>query len=145
MDTKLKFNFTKLKNKKQTQVDSLDPLLRADSLKAIELANAAAYYRQFKIKDSKQTEFHGRTVYISRCQFCHGVRGIGSTHAPSFSSTPLVELFSKSKLYRHVAFASPDARTMPVQDDFSKKESGALHRWIKAIEKNLLHDYQPGS
>lgn len=115
-----------------------------DSLEGIEFISTIDYYKAL-IPAGASTGGAGRSVYMRRCQYCHGVGEFGATYAPNFAQLlpddqkKSVDMIMK-KVLPGDAKSSPKTQQsssgkMPKQLDFTKSEASDLVRWISAWKK----------
>lgn len=70
-----------------------------DSLQGIEFVDAEAYYAQFRV-DGSHTRLRGRVVYLTRCQYCHSVAGVGPSFGRDFvRGKPLAAEYTADQLF----------------------------------------------
>lgn len=115
---------------------SFSPWAYVDTLIGIELVRRERWDRQFDVGTGVIR--HGRDVFLSRCQFCHGVREVGAKFGWDFvDPTPLFEYRTPKSLYPHVRFqntiAAEKGAMMPAQKDVVPAEIEDLWAWMKAI------------
>lgn len=127
----------------KTDADGFSPWLHVDSLKGIEFANAAAYYRQFAVGRSG-----GESVFRARCQFCHAVRFVGASFGWDFvRPLPLAEKRTPATLTGHVKYKKAMATRlgiqMPPQDDVNLPEMTRLWQWMKDLTREPAKAYRP--
>lgn len=120
------------------------PWRHFDTLVGIEFAEETPYNEQFSLKD-KNIDQSGRGIFLARCQFCHGINGLGATRAPDLPS--LIGALTIDKLYNKVAVAKPKyeqlAHAMPQQTNFTKRHAKQLLAWLKATAGQPLKPYAP--
>ena len=119
------------------------PWRHVDSLTGIEFINAEAYRAQFDVHEPG-----GAEVFWQRCQFCHGVRQVGSTFGWDFvTPLPIFEKRQPEQLLNHVKYPKSIARNMglmmPVQKDVSLAEMQALWRYMRQAALHPLKPYRP--
>lgn len=122
---------------------SITPWRFFDSLAGIEVVSSFDYYKALETKGSS-SQLSGRSVYMRRCQYCHGVDSFGAKAAPDF-----VKLFPKKhdvavKMIMNKVLPLGDGPTvskanlsrMPKQPDFKKSEASDLAKWITEYAKS---------
>jgi len=119
------------------------PWRNVGSITGVEFVNQDAYYAQFAVKG----EDEGFKVFFERCQYCHGVNGVGAKYGWDYvDPLPLFEKRNAKQLFIHVKYPSFDTfrlrQRMPKQQDFSQVESEAMWKWLKAVTKSDLKPYQ---
>ena len=123
------------------------PWRHMDTLVGLEFVNAKAYFRQFTPKDSKL--MGGFKVFISRCQYCHGVKNIGARYGWDFAGPiPIHKKRTIDTLKNHIKNKKENAFKlgirMPHQKDISRNEVQELWLWMKHMtEREKLPSYQP--
>jgi len=133
----------------QAKVDGhklFNPLVHVDSLQGIEFVDAEAYYGQFRV-DSAHTRLRGRVVYLTRCQYCHSVAGVGSKFGRDFAlGKGLATEYTADQLYDLIHPKGKRASNkvfMPHQSDITKSETKRLWRWLDQIRQHSLTPYLP--
>lgn len=123
------------------------PWTHMDTLVGLELANGRAYFKQFTPSDAKYNG--GFKVFISRCQYCHGIKNIGARYGWDFSGPiPIHKKRTVDTLKNHIKNKKANAFKlgirMPHQKDVSSKEVDDLWHWMKHMtERDKLPDYRP--
>lgn len=112
------------------------PWLYVDSLTSLRWVSGAAYERTFGGADAEVAA--GREVFLTRCQWCHGVDGHGARYGWDFvRPVPLYEWRSARSLHAHVKYRNVDAADrgymMPPQASVSDEEITQLHAWMKRV------------
>lgn len=123
------------------------PWRYANDLVGVEFVNQSAWDQQFFAGPGQVAA--GQDVFLSRCQYCHSVRGVGSERGWDFAGP--VKIYKKrnaESLYYHVkypkAFAAEYGISMPTQPTFTEKEADDLWEWLRAIaKKKHLEPYVP--
>lgn len=112
-----------------------------DSLEGIEFISTIDYYRAL-IPAGERTGSAGRSVYMRRCQYCHGIGDFGAKYAPNFAQLlPDDNKKAIDMIMRKVLPSDPKQAAdapmsrMPKQSDFTKNEAKDLARWISAWKK----------
>lgn len=124
------------------------PWEHVNSLTGIEFVNARAYFKQFKAKKSLDKNI-GFEVFLRRCQYCHGVRGVGSSFGWDYlDPVPIYELRNANNIHLRVKYKFHDSfmrgLLMPNQEDFSKGEASVLWGWLKMLGRQKeLSTYRP--
>jgi len=115
-----------------------------DSLEGVEFISTIDHYKAL-VPAGERTAGAGRSVYMLRCQYCHGVGNFGAKYAPNFAQLlpddhkKAVDMIMKKVLPPDTKDSS-DAQLsssgkMPKQKDFTKSEAADLARWISAWKK----------
>ena len=117
----------------QTQAS---PWLFVDALASIRWVDGQRYERDFGGLDAGVAA--GREVFLTRCQWCHGVAGHGARYGWDFvKPVPLYEWRSARSLHAHVRFRNADAvdrgYMMQPQLDATEVEIDRLHAWMRAL------------
>ena len=113
-----------------------------DSLAGIEFVSSIDYYKALQPK-SQNSEVAGRSVYMRRCQYCHGVGDFGAKFGPNFAvlipgdKKKAVEMILNKVLPAKKEQGKPHSSgsRMPKQGDFNKNEAQDLVRWIHSWNK----------
>ena len=108
---------------------------------------AASWDAQFAAGDSAQ-HAEGQRVFLSRCQFCHGVKKVGATFGWDFvEPIPVSQHRSAKSLALHVRSREGDAPEaglmMPALRDVTEVEVTAVWKWMEAIGKQGPRRYVP--
>ena len=91
----------------------------------------------------------GFKVFISRCQYCHGVKNIGARYGWDFAGPiPIHKKRTIDTLKNHIKNKKENAFKlgirMPHQKDISRNEVQELWLWMKHMtEREKLPSYQP--
>lgn len=123
------------------------PWAHVDTLTGVELVNGAAWGRTLRVSEDPRV-LQGVGVFEQRCQFCHGVRGTGSSFGWDFVKPIPVHTWrdAESLLY-HVKFrkltGAEQGLLMPPQPDTTIDEVRALWEWMKAVSAAELRPYAP--
>ncbi len=123
------------------------PWRHADSLVAIEIVTMVPYFAQFAPSD--QSLGDGLGVYMSRCQYCHGLRKIGASFGWNFTGPwPLHVRRDVDSLLAQVKNDNPRAfetgSVMPHQKDISLTEVQSLWKFVRHMsERPSLNSYEP--
>lgn len=115
-----------------------------DSLEGIEFISTIDYYKAL-LPAGERTAGVGRSVYMRRCQYCHGVGDFGAKYAPNFAQL-LPDDQKKAVEMIMLKVLPPDTKNpseaqqsspgkMPKQKDFTKSEASDLARWISAWKR----------
>ena len=112
-----------------------------DSLAGIELISSADHYKALEPKD-KAAEISGRSVYMRRCQYCHGIGEFGARFAPNFATLfpsnkdAAVNLIMNKVLPSESEKLLPASKPqrMPKQSDFTKSDARALVNWVQSVK-----------
>ena len=123
------------------------PWRHFDTLVGIEFAEETPYNEQFATTQ-KSLDQTGRGIFLARCQFCHGLKGVGAKKAPDIQTIITGDdKNSIEKLYQKVAVPKPTyeqlTHAMPKQTNFTKGNAKQLAKWIKAIIPLELKPYTP--
>jgi hypothetical protein len=127
------------------------PWRHVGSLKGVEFVEGAAYFAQWQ-PASGPKELGGHLVYGQRCQFCHGISGIGATAGPDFvrimngfglapTKKPWRRLLEQVRDPR--GFGPNQVHRMPDQADFKESEAKALVEWAEAVAGRTPSFYEP--
>ena len=113
------------------------PWLFVGTLTTLRWINGASYQAAFGGVGVPELA-RGREVFLSRCQWCHGVRGHGSRQGWDFvQPVPLHSWRSTSSLLAHVRYRNSSAVEggfmMPQQADVTEEEIVELRKWMAAI------------
>lgn len=119
------------------------PWTHTGTLTGIELADEAAYNKQFVVGTSG-----GEQIFQKRCQYCHGVRSVGASFGWDFvSPLPLFEKRPVDSLLNHVKYRKAMAPKlgiqMPPQKDFEPEEVDMLWQWMRDVAHQPLKPYKP--
>ena len=117
------------------------PFRHMGTLQGVEFADGEAYFAQFRVKGHNKTQLEGRLVYFDRCQFCHGVRGIGADYGPDFAKSRKFGEPHNKNIYNHLK--GKTGVNMPPQPDIKPKEVRAVARWLRTIRQEPLSSYKP--
>ena len=122
---------------------TFSPWLHATSLIGVEFVNIEPYFKQFDFGESA-----GLEVFRHRCQYCHGVRGVGASLGWDYvDPLPVYTLRTAETLLNHVKNKKMQALErgllMPNQKDVSQQEAKALWQWMKAAATNKIRNYKP--
>ncbi|MCX6127332.1 MAG: c-type cytochrome [Proteobacteria bacterium] len=112
-----------------------------DSLAGIEFISSADHYKALEPKD-KAAEIAGRSVYMRRCQYCHGIGEFGARFAPNFATLfpdkkdAAVNLIMNKVLTSESELRLPASKPqrMPKQSDFTKGDARALVNWVQSVK-----------
>ena len=123
------------------------PWRYVDSLTGIEFADKTAYYAQFDVGKSPQSE-EGFQVFKNRCQYCHGAQRVGADLGWDYAGPrPAFEKRPAASLYLHVKYEKAESfrlgTIMPPQPDIQEHEATVLWQWLKDVAKIKLHPYRP--
>jgi mono/diheme cytochrome c family protein len=124
------------------------PWALVDSLTAIELVQAAAYYQQFDVDPSPEAQA-GLSLFRQSCQFCHGARRLGAKFGWDFVEPTPLYTYRKgpARLYFHVHFRRYDAvdrgQQMPALRSMDEADAKYLWQWLKAIGSRPMLPYTP--
>jgi len=118
-----------------------------DTLTGIEFVESSAYADHFSHQDRKRQALQGQVAFLGRCQYCHGVHGVGATRGPDFA----VVIDPKRKdvvdfVYEKVKKPGGKIASfhfMPEQKDFSKSLTRNLVNWVEKSEKGKMGLYKP--
>jgi hypothetical protein len=117
-----------------------------DTLTGIEFVESAAYADHFSHQDRKKQALSGQVAFLGRCQFCHGIQGIGATRGPDFSTLLKTERKDLAKyIFEKVQQAetkNPSLHFMPAQKDFTMSLAKDLVKWVKNSEKGKMGVYK---
>lgn len=127
------------------------PWRHVDSLSGIEFVEGSAYFTQWQ-PASGAKELNGHLVFGQRCQFCHGISGIGAKAGPDFvqvmsaygaspGKKPWQRLFEQVRNPR--GFGPNKAHRMPDQADFKEQEAKALVEWAEGVSARTPSFYEP--
>ncbi|MCC7383201.1 MAG: c-type cytochrome [Deltaproteobacteria bacterium] len=113
------------------------PWMHADTLVAIELVSREKYEAAFPNGITPEAR-RGREVFLSRCQYCHGIDGGGAAFGWDFTKPiALYRWRSPSSLWAHVRFQNADAvekgYLMPPQPDVETSEIDDLWAWMRFV------------
>lgn len=113
------------------------PWMHADTLVAIELVSGEKHEARFPRGITPETR-RGREVFLSRCQYCHGVDGAGAAFGWDFTKPiALYRWRSPSSLWAHVRFQNVDAiekgSLMPPQADVETGDIDDLWAWMRLV------------
>lgn len=119
------------------------PWKYVDSIVGLEFVNKKAYQKQFSFQEEE-----GEKVFWHRCQFCHGVRLIGSRMGWDFvNPLPIFEKRRPEVLLNHVKYPKIRAKQlglmMPHQADMELPEAETLWKWLKAAAQKPSPEYLP--
>ena len=122
------------------------PWAHADTLVGIEFAREDAYYEQFRVSKGTKPD-PGRDVFVSRCQFCHGITQVGASFGWDFlHPIPIYKLKQPRHLYNKVKYPYHDALErgllMPQQPDVESGEMYALWGWLKQLHRQGVRSYK---
>ena len=124
------------------------PWLYVDALVSLRWVDGARYEQDFGGLDARVAA--GREVFLTRCQWCHGVAGHGARYGWDFvRPVPLYEWRSARSLHAHVRFRNADAvergYMMQPQLDATEAEIGLLHAWMRALVTDPAPSAPPGT
>lgn len=124
------------------------PWLYVDALTSIRWVDGLRYEHDFGGLD--QAVAAGREVFLTRCQWCHGVAGHGARYGWDFvRPVPLYEWRSARSLHAHVRFRNADAvergYMMQPQLDATEAEISLLHAWMRALVTMPVPSAPPGT
>ncbi len=127
--------------------DTFTPWLYTSALVSIEFVNEKAYFNQFMGKNSAKDSL-GSDIFKQRCQFCHGVIGVGAKYGWDFvDPLPIYKQKTVQNLLLHVKYPKWDALQrglmMPAQKDISENEAQQLWNWMKLVAEEKLQSYKP--
>lgn len=119
------------------------PWKYVDSLIGIEFVNQEAYKKQFFFGAEP-----GEKVFWQRCQYCHGVRLIGSRMGWDLvTPLPVYEKRSPEILLNHIKYPKIRAKQMglmmPNQPDMELQEAESLWKWLKSASRKPSPEYRP--
>lgn len=123
------------------------PWRYANDLVGIEFVDQAAWERQFEVGNGRVAA--GQDVFLQRCQYCHGVRSIGSPRGWDFDGPIKAHVKRDAEsLFYHVkfpkAFAAEYGTSMPTQPTFTENEANDLWLWMRTISRRKsMHPYLP--
>jgi hypothetical protein len=125
------------------------PFRHTNSLIGIELVNGRAYERQFEVIDTPGVR-RGVAAFRQRCQFCHGVRGVGASFGWDYvKPVALYTYRSPRSLAMHVRHRETDAPQkgvmMPALPDVDDAMAQALWELLEAFGKYPLLPYVPAT
>lgn len=129
-----------------TNRSGFSPFRHCNSLQLIELVDRQSYYQQFAAKDPKLKA--GETVFLHRCQFCHGLYKVGAQFGWDFVGPLPVHIKRQvDSLYNHIKYPKAQAfewgTLMPHQKDITQDEVRDLWLWIKdRNDHKMLTPYQ---
>lgn len=128
-------------------VDEASPFLHVDTLTGLEFAVSAAWDAQFSAGDAAPLK-EGQRVFLTRCQFCHGVKKVGASFGWDFvDPIPVSEHRTAKSLALHVRSREGDAPEkglmMPPLRDVTEAEVKSVWSWIQAIGKKGPRPYAP--
>jgi mono/diheme cytochrome c family protein len=111
-----------------------------DSLAGIEFVSSHEHYKALEPK-SKGAEVAGRSVYMRRCQYCHGIGEFGATFAPRFDKLMASDKKLAVEMVLNKVLPAKDQKdktakllgVMPKQSDFTKSEAKSLVDWVQKI------------
>lgn len=140
-DISLPFEHNKMvvgKNWRNTDF-SITPWRFFDSLAGIEFVSSMDYYLVLQ-PEGKNSEVSGRSVYMRRCQYCHGVGDFGAKFGPNFATLLSSDKDKASEMIlrkvlpdeKSVREGKHRAARMPKQDDFTKTEAKDLVNWLSS-------------
>lgn len=117
------------------QAEFFSPWLYADTLVGVEWAEAKAYRASLPEGTTDESR-HGRELFSQRCQFCHGVRGVGASFGWDFvEPLPLFTYRGPDSLYLHVKYRDGNAAAkgllMPAFPDVTPGDAEALWEWMR--------------
>jgi mono/diheme cytochrome c family protein len=121
------------------------PWIQVDSLVGIEFVSAAAYYRQFDLSPAAHA---GYELFTQSCQFCHGIRKVGASFGWDFVQPIEVSTYRDTgkKLFYHIKYRSQNpsrGELMPALKHISEDQAGLLLKWLQAVAKTPVPEYQP--
>lgn len=133
------------KDAKGKLVPRFSPWSHVSSLTGVEFVNLNAYYKQFDISD-KPDHKRGFAIFKARCQYCHGVRGVGASFGWDYGGPIKVSKKRDAKsLHLFVKYPKADALErglkMPNQIDLKKDDADKLWKWISLMESRMLNAY----
>lgn len=128
-------------------VEEASPWQHVDSLTGLEFAVASAWDAQFSAGDAAPLK-EGQRVFLSRCQFCHGVKRVGASHGwDLLDPIPITELRTSKSLALHVRSREGDAAEkglmMPALRDVTEAQVAAIWKWVAALAKKGPRPYSP--
>lgn len=147
MAVPLKKKSVYFKNKTGELVKRFSPWLHTASLIGVEFVNGEAYDRQFEVSQ-KPVVMNGLGVFKARCQYCHGVRGVGASFGWDFvEPIKISEKRGKKDLHLFVKYPKAEAfdkgLQMPNQIDLAAKDTEDLWEWINATGNLKIKKYAP--
>ncbi len=127
--------------------EKFNPFLHTDSLVGIEGVNLEAYQKQFLPNKVTKAQSAGFEVFLDRCQYCHGLHGVGSSWGWDYvEPLALYKRRDKTSLFYHVSHrpddATPKGLMMPAQDKVTKAEINDLWEWMAAASTKPLNSYK---
>jgi mono/diheme cytochrome c family protein len=127
--------------------DEASPWQHVDSLTGLEFAVASAWDAQFAAGDAAPLK-EGQRVFLSRCQFCHGVKRVGASYGWDFlDPLPITGHRTAKSLALHVRSREGDAPEkglmMPALRDVTEAQVAAVWKWVEALSKKGPRPYQP--
>lgn len=133
------------KDKKGKLVARFTPWMHVSSLTGIEFINLKRYQNQFNISSSTDLK-RGYSVFSSRCQYCHGVKGVGASFGWEFGGPIKISKKRNSEgLHLFVKYPKADSLQMglkmPNQIDLKPEDTDSLWKWIEAVESKPLKAY----
>ncbi len=126
--------------------DEFSPWEYIDNLTGVEFVRMSAYWDQFRVGDATATK--GLELFRERCNFCHGVRGVGARYGWDYvTPLPVYQQRDPDSLLLHLKYRPLDGSTrgpkMPVFKDATLSEARALHAWMRAVSEHALREYLP--
>lgn len=127
--------------------EEASPWLHVDTLTGLEFAVASAWDAQFTAGDAAPLK-EGQRVFLSRCQFCHGVKRVGASYGWDFvDPIPITQHRTAKSLALHVRSREGDAPEkglmMPALRDVSEAQVAAVWKWVEALAKRGPRPYKP--
>ena len=131
----------------RTTDNNFTPWRHLDSLVGIEFVESGAFFAEFRLQKPFD-DFDGRSVYTTRCHFCHAVKGVGGTFGPDFlAAIRPDEKGAAERIFAKVT-TSVDEKTqlsqaMPKQVDLSRADARSVVQYAKGVKASNLTPYQP--
>lgn len=125
--------------------ESFSPWTTTDSLTGIEFVEDSACYRQFVPDASVRPGFD---VFRGSCQFCHGVRKVGTRYGWDYAQPLELHTYRSSpqSLYMHIRYRVEYKATwqqMPALKHISEEDAGHMWRWMRATSSAPIGRYTP--
>ncbi len=121
------------------------PWQSMSTLVGIEYVVREAYEDQF-ITGKTTESIEGVKVFLKRCQYCHGVDGLGAQFGWNINGPiPLYKKRQPGDLFLHVKYPKYKGNYfdsgMPVQRNFTEREAEKLWMWFKEATNTKLRNY----
>ena len=135
------------KKDRASGIKQFSPWQHVASLTEIEFVQRSAYDKQFH-QSAKADLNRGFQVFRQRCQYCHGLSGVGASFGWDIDGPILLhEKRRADELFLHVRYRKANdsryASQMPHQKDFSDKEAQILWNWLRYAAKKGASPYSP--